>query len=274
MQKSTTAAVTIQVRASILRSRRRPTTIAATPPTAAIQVASAGPPSSSPGPKSPGNASCSAMPAPSAAGSTSGPTIAVSTAVPPASANEIGTNPARRRACETETASAKCGNTHGSSSMPSTASVPPSTKAAQRCRAANAASGNEHEPCHGDRAAARDHLRTKRVVMERADVQLLPVFRQRALELALRRRVRRRLPDERQEPGERGTGRQEERRERRGRAARIAAGEQHAGDGEAEQRARRERRRCSCGRAAPRRRSPQVRGRAPTRDAAGRGRRA
>ena len=235
MQKSTTAAVTIQVRASILRSRRRPTTIAATPPAAAIQVASAGPPSSRPGPKSPGNASCSAMPAASAAGSTSGPTIAVSTAVPPASANEIGTNPAetprlrnRDRVGEVRKHPRKQLDAEHSE-RPAEHEGRPALPGCKRSE------GNEREPCHGNRAAARDHLRTKCVVMERADVQLLPVFRQRALELALRRRVRRRLPDERQEPDERGSGRQEERRERRGQAARIAAGEQDAGDGEAEQ---------------------------------------
>src|SRR6266511_3815657 len=43
------------------------------------------------------------------------------------------------------------------------------------------------------------------------------------------------LADQRQEPRERGTRRQEERREGRGRAARIAAVEEHASDGETEQ---------------------------------------
>src|SRR6266545_90060 len=43
------------------------------------------------------------------------------------------------------------------------------------------------------------------------------------------------LADQRQEPRERGTRRQQERREGRGRAARIAAVEEHASDGETEQ---------------------------------------
>ncbi len=48
---------------------------------------------------------------------------------------------AARRACESETASAKCGKIHGTSSIPSTTSEPPSTKAAQRRRGASPARG-------------------------------------------------------------------------------------------------------------------------------------
>ena len=48
---------------------------------------------------------------------------------------------------------------------------------------------DDHESRHGDGAAARDHLRTNCVVMQRVDVQFVCVFRQRALELVARRRM-------------------------------------------------------------------------------------
>ena len=226
--------MTIALRASTRRSRRSPTTTAIAPPISASHVAQAGPPCSS-GPKSPGYSICSTMPAASAAGSTSAPIMPVSTAVPPASANAMGVNPARRRAWETETASAKCGKTHGNNSIVSTASVPPSTYAAQRCRAANAASGTRASAGDGNRAAARDDLRTQRVMVQRVDVQLRAVLGQRTPELHRRRRMRCSLANERQEPGKRCTRRQEQRGQRDRRAAQVAAGQQEARDDEAEQ---------------------------------------
>ncbi len=48
---------------------------------------------------------------------------------------------------------------------------------------------DEREPCNRDCAGARDHLRTKRVMMQRVDVQLTGVFRECTLELTPRRRV-------------------------------------------------------------------------------------
>ena len=47
-----------------------------------------------------------------------------------------------RRACEIETASAKCGKTNGSSVTAKVASIAPSTNAAQSRRCAKTASGS------------------------------------------------------------------------------------------------------------------------------------
>ena len=105
----------------------------------------AGPPSVSPGPKSPGYASWRAMPAASPTGKTSQPMSAAARRSPPARRTQRD-EPAARLACDTETASAKCGNTQTSSSMQSTASVPPRTNAAQRWRAAKAAAGRGRAP--------------------------------------------------------------------------------------------------------------------------------
>src|SRR6266516_98100 len=66
---------------------------------------------------------------------------------------------------------------------------------------------DENEPGHRDRAGTRDDLGTKRVALQRVDVELASVFRKSALELASRRRMRFRLADQGQEPGERGAGR-------------------------------------------------------------------
>ena len=95
---------------------------------------------------------------------------------------------------------------------------------------------DEDEPGHRDCAGTRDDLGTKRVVMQRVDVQLTSVFRKRALQLTSRRRVRFRFADQRQEPGEGSTGRQEERREARGGAPCIATSQKRACNGETEQR--------------------------------------
>ena len=77
----------------------------------------------------------------SASGSTQTRSSLASTQAPPAKANGSGRKAARRRAWDSETAPAKCGKTNGTSRIANTASVPPSTNAAQRRRQATAASG-------------------------------------------------------------------------------------------------------------------------------------
>ena len=63
------------------------------------------------------------------------------TARPPAKANANGRKPAARRACEIETRSERSVKSSGTSMNVNTASDPPTANAAQRRRAANAASG-------------------------------------------------------------------------------------------------------------------------------------
>ena len=173
MQKSTTAAVTIQVRASILRSRRRPTTIAATPPTAAIQVASAGPPSSQPGPEVAGKRELQR----DARGERGGQHERShqcgehrrSTGEREWNRDEAGETPRLRnrdRVGEVRKHPRKqLDAEHGERSAEHEGR--PALPRGER------GEWNEHEPGHGDGAAARDHLRTKRVVMQRADVELV-----------------------------------------------------------------------------------------------------
>ena len=67
-------------------------------------------------------------------------------AAPPATATATGMKPDRRRDCESETASEKCGKTSGQSSTPSTATVAPSTSAPHRRRRAKNASGTRTSP--------------------------------------------------------------------------------------------------------------------------------
>ncbi len=77
----------------------------------------------------------------------------VSTAIPPANAKAKGTKPAARRDWESETRSEKCGKRTDESSMPSTSTVPPSTNALQRRRAAKR--GERDERQRGDRDRTR-----------------------------------------------------------------------------------------------------------------------
>src|SRR4051812_5786103 len=81
------------------------------------------------------------MPTPSPIGSAAKEVSRASTAAPPATANPNGTKPAARRACEIETASAKCVKRSGSTIRARTRTKPPSTNAAQRRFAASTNGG-------------------------------------------------------------------------------------------------------------------------------------
>ena len=69
-----------------------------------------------------------------------------------------GRKPAARRDCESETASEKCANSHGTSDSSSTSTEPPSTKRApSAARGATTASGTDEQRRDGDGAAAAEH---------------------------------------------------------------------------------------------------------------------
>ena len=190
------------------RPSRRPTTIAATPPAAATQVAAAGPPSVNPGPKSPGYASCRRDSRREPHGSTSAPISAGEHGAPPVIAKANGTKPARRRACETRDGVGEMReDPNRQLDARGSTSDPPRTNAAQRCRAANAASGMHEERRDRNSSATRDHLRTECIAMQRLDVQLVRVLGEGAVELGRGRRVGLRLADDREQPQERGASR-------------------------------------------------------------------
>src|SRR5918994_959369 len=147
-----------------------------------------------------------------------------------ARANGSGRNCARRRPCDSETASAKGVKMTGTSTIASTARVPPRTNAPARRRPKRPASGTTSRTATAIPPTARDRPRGESERVGGA-VELAAVALEVGRPIGRRRQVRDRVAHHRQEPEEEESGRDGDGGERDAEPRPVAAGREQQSRG-------------------------------------------